>query len=235
MVQSISIWAKQNTNKARIFITLAHIFLYVDAVSIAILLQKNHIQLPTFVGIIAVGFVCLSIYFFECIDYHNQLKHLRKFLHFFIAIFTFIFTVFIYSDNNRVSNFNAYSHLNGSLIKPNDRLINNKVNSKITLKKAIRMLKSGNKNHIDALSILEILGLIVLAAFLCLILVALSCSLACSGAGFFAILIGIGGLVGIGFFIKWIGKKIQKGANRRYEINKEKELIEKTASTITKK
>jgi hypothetical protein len=202
-MKKISGWANQHYRMAQGIIVLCHTLLYFAAMYTGNLLHEAGIILPLPVLFAAITVFLAGVFFYPS----GGRYFLQKTCDLTIGLTVFICVCFLYNDNSRVNSFNAYPALHGSLGMIKETYKKDSVPSDMhTLsKKELRkqsavlkkILRQGPNEKSDGTKTLLII-LIVLGALLGLALVSvLACWLSCSGAGVAAVLVAVGGVVGV--------------------------------------
>ncbi|MCH2080826.1 MAG: hypothetical protein MK226_00480 [Saprospiraceae bacterium] len=230
-LQQWAVWAKQNAHTARIFLVAAHLLLYTIALHFGWYLFVVGIEIPLYLtlGLLSIYTVAAVLYpgvFFNRKKSNWDTFKRRKTYDIILFSTAFLLGVSLanYSPNflpsNRISQVEAKPMLTAVKIKKGEE---QKVKRQIFIQNAEKWLENKlakiDKYQSDAPKLEFVLLIIlfsVLAIFLAVGVLYLSCNLACSGAEAVAFLLLI---LGIGLAIALLVLGI-RGAKRRYERQK---------------
>ena len=242
-MKSISLWAKKHVSAARVLITIIQIVLFFLADRMANLLVKAGIEIPTSLVFISLAMIGLCVLFYPRhtakLSYQSS-YYKRKGLEITVAICSYIIITTCLNNNTILASSRQPS--NAALIEgdhPNRlALFSNPSSQKTTtlsksskkkelrtqwkaLKKAIRDGKDDEGG--------QIFLIILLGIGLSLLLGALVCSIACSGADAIAVLVAISGTAGIIFLCT---RLIQNATGKRPFKKKKQETAPSTAAVF---
>lgn len=222
-MKTLSFWAKRHPRPAIVFIILLKVLLAIMAVYTGLLFTKSGVFISTgFLFVFALLFVSMAFVY----ERNGTIYFRRKFFDFVLACSAFCSLAII---SNRLDSVNFSSHAVASTVvtKPtaNKILTSLKYRDKKTLTRLEkRILKNEFKTQLKKYAVAKLNGdnekakqtwvivLIIIGALgLIYLLTGLVCHLACSGADAAAIIVGLGGFVGIiwgtGALILYIQKK----------------------------
>jgi len=202
-MKSISFWARKNPRKAQISIVLLYLLLNLLAICGGILFYESGITFTK--SLLNISFILFLI---ATIIYKKKANfYYRKTLDFVLASCTFMMIAFW---GNHLNDRNFYLPLSaktatGITVKPGNNLnISNKITSEdkpLSKKELRKQVKEKIKKHnlkIATWAKVLLIILVVAATIFSLYLLAyLSCSIACSGAEGFAIVVLVLGLIAI--------------------------------------
>lgn len=240
VMKKISFWAKAHIWQSRLIIIISFILLNIVGVFIGELLNDLHVNIQTLyfeISVILVLILCIA-YPVQNVSrrypsYHSSYAQ-RKLCDFFLGAITLFMTVYIGNhwkdypvNNEQVQAFNIVRHPADSvsnqnlLIKNFIKLIKNPDVTKLSKREKMLLIKNQIKTikHSKELSKGEKIALIILsvvvAIFLLFGVLALSCSLSCSGSDALAIIVGLGGTFAIIFLLVIILKRINHGRKKK--------------------
>lgn len=219
-MQAMSNWARQQVIAARLLLCVLHTSLVVAAMQLCQLLAARHITISfkatLFICLAGFGLVLVAGYFKNSIHSRVAQFHLQKFRFLLAGFCCMVFITGFYSSGAFLQ-CHLYSNLNGAFTEntaktarpsygnyDNKKLFYEDLKtyykslSKKELRKELRHeLKNLAKKRSDggdtALIVLIIVGML-LALYL---VAALACSLSCSGSDALAVIVGLGGAVGV--------------------------------------
>lgn len=232
-MKKLSSWASHHRKLSWTIITLCQVLIYFAAMYTGYLLHDAGITLPLSVFLIALSILIISAILYPPKSFRSNRYVLQKTCDFAIGLSVFVCLCFFYNDNNKVSSFNTYSSLQGSLSLP--KAMSKKDSSfslatvslsKKELRKQARDFKKlfqayKGQQEDDAIGKTVWIILVVIGALVGLSFVAvLACSLSCSGADVAAALVGIAGVVGlIWLAVHFIKKILRKKSRREKPVN----------------
>ena len=225
-MQTLSSWASHNRVLARIIITLCQLLIYAAAMYTGAWLEDAELHIPVLLVWVSLVLCICCLLLYAKGPLHNQYFFSRT-AYFLVGVCAFVCICFVYNDTRRVSSFNNYTGLHGSLvIKEASKKESTATIAASLSKKELRqraklfrsMMQSYQKsgNHTAgniAWTILVIIGALALTG----IVAGLACSLSCSGSGVAGAIVGILGAVGViwltVFFLKkvWRKKPLPRG------------------------
>jgi hypothetical protein len=206
-MRSISVYARHRYVLARIFIAVAHFLLVAASVYIGTTLTQLGVEISIYVLIVGGVFAITSL----LLNRQKIKTYWRQRLAFvLLAAGIFLCSCFVF-NNNRITSYNVYSHVNGIVPKKVTQTTKTSTSNKKQLRMLLKELRfelrhsDGNAGKIIG-TILVILGAILLL----FALAAASCSIACSGAEALAVIVALLGTVGVIWLTVWAIKKINK-------------------------
>lgn len=231
-MQAISNWARQHTTAARLLLCILHTWLVVSAMLLCPLLAACHITVSfkgtLFVCVAGFSIVLATGYFRKGIHKRMATFRLQKLRFLLTGICCTILITGFYSSGLFLK-FHTYTSLHGALEKtaksarPSYESYDDKKLfyedlktyytslSKKELRKELRhelknLAKKRSEGGDAALIALIVIGML----FALMAVAALSCTLACDGHGALAVLVGVGGAVGITWLAMCLVRSIKK-------------------------
>lgn len=229
-MQAVSNWARQHSTKARLLLGVLHTCLVVLAMLLCQLPAARHITIPfkatLIICVAGCSLVVVAGYFRNKINSRIGLFRLRKLRYLLTGICCMVFIIGFYSSGAFLR-FHLYSSLNGAFTEKTaktarpsyksydtkkllyeDLKTYYKTLSKKELRKELRHeLKNLAKKRSDGGDTVAIIA-IILGMLLALYLVAgLACSLSCNGSDALAVIVGVGGTVGVIWLAVYLIKK----------------------------
>lgn len=202
----ISVFAMQNKVLARIVLTILHCALVICAMQTAALLDRMHVVLPGIIPALSLLFVFTAI-----VISRKKLRYTQSRIIFFACGLSLFVSMCFFYNNNRNVELNIFPRLESTVITPREQSTPTTREQKKELRKLIKELRTEMKKAKATTG--QVIGtiLVVLGAIGLLLLVAgLACSLSCNGSGALALLVGIGGTVGVIMLMIWAMKKINR-------------------------
>ncbi len=235
-MQAMSNWARQHTIKARLLLCILHTCLVMAAMQLCRLLAFRHVAVSftatLFICIVGFGLVLATRYFKNSIHSHIAQFRLQKF-RFLLTGFCCIVLIIGFYSSGTFLRFHLYSSLNGAFTektaktaKPafesyddkkmfyEDLKTYYKTLSKKELRKELRhelknLAKSPGDGANTAYIVLIILGMLLALGAV----TSIACSLACAGSDALAVLVGVGGTIGV----IWLAVYLIKSLNKKKE------------------
>ena len=205
-MKKISLWAKHHPEWSWIIIIICQLLIYNAGMYTGGLLDSMGIHIPVLVFLISVSLFLLTFLIYPNATRRQQSYAFQKTCDLLIGLSAFVCICFYYNSNTRVTSINAYSSLQGSLFikakkdtSANATVTLSKKEQRQQLKKYRSLMRQYKKEHPnDSSGKALVITLIVIGGLLGLgIVAALACSLSCSGADAAALLVGVGGIIGV--------------------------------------
>ncbi|MEO9003885.1 MAG: hypothetical protein ABI288_04070 [Ginsengibacter sp.] len=227
-MKNISIWAHAHKVAARIAIVLIYILLNISGLIVGDILYSMDINLPHWILILACIFTVVGAFLYPLKKHRHRYLNFYKSQKLFDGLLVFATFIFIVFTGNQINNKHepfigrsfasniiprslSETSLNISTGKSLGENSLSKKEQKRSFKMWIKSLRKSYKAQDNSGKTLRIILVVLGAIGLSLVLTALACNIACSGAEALGYIVGIGGIAAVIFGAVKLIQRITRG------------------------